>query len=86
MFMKLTDNESLTDVYVNPAHIIRFIPDPSNEGTLIYMSADAGLAARGEPQLLMVHEPAEEVYRIISRNESRTATAGAKGGANRGLL
>lgn len=86
MFMKLTDNESQTDVYVNPAHIIRFIPDPSSEGTLIFLAADAGIAPRGEPQILMVHEPAEEVYRIISRNETRTAAAGSKPGGNRGLL
>ncbi|MCC5875357.1 MAG: hypothetical protein JJU11_03960 [Candidatus Sumerlaeia bacterium] len=83
--MKLTDNESQTDVYLNPAHIVRFLPDPSSEGTLIFLTADAGIAPRGEAQILMVHEPAEEIYRIISRNESRTAGSG-KAGANRGLL
>lgn len=85
MFLKLTDNDTMSDLYVNPTHIVRFVPDPASDGTLLFMSADAGIAEKNEPQIITVHEPAEEVYRIISRNEHRTASAG-KAGANRGLL
>ncbi|MBI1290924.1 hypothetical protein GC173_06725 [bacterium] len=82
MFLKLTENETLTDVYLNPDHIVRFIPNPAAEGTLIFMSADAGLAPRGEMQLLVVHEHAEEVFRMISRQEK----PGKGGVGGRGLI
>lgn len=85
MFLKLTENETMTDIYVNPTHIVRFLPDPASDGTLLFMSADAGVSEKDEPQIITVHEPAEEVYRIISRNEHRTASAG-KSGASRGLI
>lgn len=79
MFLKLTENDSGGDVYLNPDHIIRFVANPSGEGTLIYMSADAALAGSGEAQLIVVHEPAEEVFRIITRQEKQPARSGTRG-------
>ncbi len=76
MFLKLTDNETEKDVYLNPEHIVRFIPNPSGEGTLIYLHGDAGLAPHGEPQVMVVHENAEEVFRLISRSEKGGKSAG----------
>jgi hypothetical protein len=81
MFLKLTENETQTDVYLNPDHIIRFLPNPAGEGTILFMGADAGLAPRGELQVLIVHENAEELFRMISRQEKPTKSA-----AGRGLL
>ncbi len=81
MFLKLTDNDSGADVYLNPAHITRFVANPSGEGTLVYMSSDSALAASGEVQVIVVHEPAEEVFRIINRQEK-----GPKQSPTRGLL
>ena len=83
MFLKLTDNETLQDVYINPDHIVRFVPDPSSEGTILFMTQDAGVAPLGEAQVLTVHEHAEEVYRIISRMEKHSGGGGTGG---RGLL
>jgi hypothetical protein len=82
MFLKLTENETQADTYLNPDHIVRFIPNPAGEGTLIFMSADAGIAPVGEAQVITVHENAEEVFRMISRQEK--PTKGAVGG--RGLI
>ena len=75
MFLKLTDNETGSDVYLNPDHVIRFVPNSAGEGTLIYMCGDAALAPPGEPQLIAVHEIAEEIFRIISRQEKPTKQA-----------
>lgn len=83
MFLKLTENESNMDVYVNPDHIIRFVPNAASEGTILYMDSDAGLAPAGEAQILVVHENAEELFRMISRQE-KPAKAGAQQG--RGLI
>ncbi len=69
MFLKLTENETGADVYLNPNYIIRFIPNSAGEGTLLFMQQDAGVADRSEAQIVHVHETAEEVFRIISRHE-----------------
>jgi hypothetical protein len=82
MFLKLTENDTLTDVYLNPDHIIRFLPNPAGEGTLIFLTGDAGLAPAGEAQVAIVHEHAEEVFRMISRQEKPTKA----GGGGRGLI
>lgn len=79
MFLKLTDNDSGADVYLNPAHVTRFLANPSGEGTLIYMSSDSALAAAGEAQMIVVHEPAEEVFRIITRQEKGPSRSPARG-------
>lgn len=81
MFLKLTDNETNTDIYLNPEHIIRFVPNPAGIGTFIYMTSDACVAPPGEPQVVVVHEVAEELFRMISRQEKPT-----KPGPARGLL
>jgi len=83
MFLKLTENETGLDVYLHPDHIVRFIPNPAGEGTLVYMTEDAGLAPKTDPQILIVHENAEEVFRMISRHE-KPSKAGGVGG--RGLI
>jgi hypothetical protein len=83
MFLKLTDNETLQDIYINTDHVVRFVPDPSSTGTLLFLRQDAGIAPAGEPQVLIVHEHSEEVYRLISRQER--APSGA-GGGGRGLI
>lgn len=83
MFLKLTDNDTQTDVYLNPEHIIRFVANSAGEGTLIFMSADACVAPMGEPQLVSVHENPEQVFRLISTMD-RPAKGGATGG--RGLI
>jgi hypothetical protein len=79
MFLKLTENETQADVYLNPDYIIRFIPNPVGEGTVIYMQSDAGFAPRGETQVVIVHENAEEVFRMISRQEKPSKLAGGRG-------
>lgn len=79
MFLKLTENETQTDVYLNPRHIIRFVPNLESEGTLIFMVGDAGLAPEGEVQLITVHENAEEVFRMISRQEKPIKAGGGRG-------
>ncbi len=86
MFLKLTDNDTQMDVYLNPNHIVRFVPNTEGEGTLVFLSGDAALAPKGEPQLLVVHESAEEVFRIICRGEKGPAGSGAAGGGRRGLI
>ncbi|HMX63446.1 MAG TPA: hypothetical protein PKD58_10300 [Candidatus Sumerlaeota bacterium] len=80
MFLKLTDNELGTDVYLNPDHIIRFVANPEGTGTLIFMSHDAAVAPPGEAQVVTVHEPAEEVFRIISRLEKGPGKVGGPRG------
>lgn len=84
MFLKLTDNETGADVYLNPMHMVRFIPNSASEGTLIFLAADAGVAPHGEPQMVAVHESAEEVFRMISRGEK--SGAGGKPVQGRGLI
>ncbi len=83
MFLKLTDNDTNTDIYLNPEHIVRFVPDSTDVGTLIYMTSDAGLAEAGQPQIIFVHESAEEIFRMISRSEKG---AQKSGGGSRGLI
>ena len=83
MFLKLTDNETGSDVYLNPAHIVRFISNSAGEGTLIFLTADAGVAPPGEAQLLAVHENTEEVFRLISKYEN---PGKGGGGPGRGLI
>lgn len=82
MFLKLTDNEMGSDVYLNPDHIVRFVANPEGTGTLLFMTHDAAVAPPGEPQVLTVHETAEEVFRIISRQEK----APGKGNMQRGFV
>jgi len=79
VFLKLTENETMTDVYLNPDHIIRFIPNAGNEGTLIFMDTAAGLAPQNEVQLVHVHEHAEEVFRMISRIEKPSKATQGRG-------
>ncbi len=79
MFLKLTDNQTGMDVYLNPGHIIRFIPNPEDEGTLIFMCEGAGIAPAGEAQLMEVHENSEEVFRMISRHEKPAKSATGRG-------
>ncbi|CAN5359580.1 hypothetical protein BH09SUM1_BH09SUM1_31620 [soil metagenome] len=79
MFLKLTENETQTDVYLNPDHIIRFIMNAAGEGTIIFMSRGSGLAPEGEPQVIAVHENAEEVFRMISRQEKPNKASGGRG-------
>jgi hypothetical protein len=89
MFLKLTEADSAMDVYVNPLHIIRFVPNCGDEeGTLIFLTPGAGMGGPHEPQILMVQEHAEEMFRMISRSEkpARTAAGGGGGGANRGFI
>lgn len=83
MFLKLTDNETGADVYLNPLHIIRFIPNSAGEGTLIYLDSDAGLAPAGQPQITHVHESPDLVFQMISRNEK---TPGSSGAGKRGFI
>ena len=33
MFLKLTENETSSDVYLNPDFIVRFVPNPAGDGT-----------------------------------------------------
>ncbi len=80
MFLKLTDNETETDIYLNPVHITRFVPNPAGVGTIVYMANDTS-GSSDEPMIIMVHETAEEVFRMISRSEKPQ-----KAGANRGLI
>lgn len=82
MFLKLTDNETGADVYINPRHIIRFVPTPEAEGCILYMAQGAGISDCDENQILAVHENAEEVFRMISRHTKQPSSA--SGG--RGLL
>ena len=84
MFLKLTDNEMGSDVYLNPDHIVRFVANPEGSGTILFMTHDAAVAPPGEPQVLNVHESSEEVFRIISRQEKSPAKAG--GGGQRGFV
>ena len=83
MFLKLTDNDTGMDVYLNPDHLVRFVPNPAGTGTLLYMSSDACIAGPGEAQVIIVHESAEEVFRIISRQEK---VPNKPGGGGRGLI
>lgn len=83
MFVKLTDNETGMDTYLNSIHMVRIMPNGAGEGTLIFMTEDAGLAPRGEAQIAYVHENAEEVFRLISKMEK---AGGGKPGGNRGLI
>lgn len=84
MFLKLTENETQADVYLNPDHIVRFIPNSAGDGTLIFMTADAGVAPLGEAQLIVVHENSEEVFRMICKNDKPQKGTGGAGG--RGLI
>jgi len=79
MFLKLTENETMSDVYLNPDYIVRFIPNAENEGTLIFMDGQAGLAPQGELQVVHVHEHAEEVFRMISRIDKPIKPSGGRG-------
>lgn len=79
MFLKLTENETQADVYLNPGHIVRFVPNPAGEGTLIYMSHDAAVAPPDQAQLIVVHETAEEVFRMISRHEKPASKPSGRG-------
>jgi len=81
MFLKLTDNETQGDLYLNPDHIVRFVPNNAGEGTIIFMATDATVG--GDGQVFSVHENAEEVFRMISRQE-KPQKAGSTGG--RGLI
>lgn len=85
MFLKLTDNDTQTDIYLNPNHIVRFVANTAGEGTLIFMSADACVAPHGEPQLVSVHENAEQVFRLIS-TMSGGGAGKPSGGGGRGLI
>ena len=84
VFLKLTDNDSQTDIYLNPNHIIRFVANNAGEGTLIFMSADACVAPVGEPQLVSVHENTEQVFRLIS--SMGVGGANKPGAGGRGLI
>ncbi|MEO8376473.1 MAG: hypothetical protein ABI579_02290 [Candidatus Sumerlaeota bacterium] len=79
MFLKLTDNELGGDVYLNPDHIVRFVANPEGTGTILFMTVDAAVAPHGEAQVLVVHESAEEVFRIISRQEKAPGKGGPRG-------
>lgn len=79
MFLKLTENETSSDVYLNPDFIVRFVPNPAGDGTFIYMDGAAGLGPEGEPQMLAVHESAEEVFRMITRNNPAARAGGGRG-------
>ncbi|MCC6548085.1 hypothetical protein IT570_13040 [Candidatus Sumerlaeota bacterium] len=79
MFLKLTDNDLGSDVYLNPDHIVRFVANPEGTGTLLFMTQDAAVAPVGEAQVLTVHESAEEVFRIISRQEKTPGKLGGRG-------
>lgn len=83
MFLKLTDNDTESDIYINPDHIVRFIANSAGEGTLIFMTGDAAVAPPGEPQLISVHENAEEVFRLISKMDK---PGKGPGPGNRGLI
>ena len=82
MFLKLTDNDSTMDVYVNCNHIVRFVANGAGEGTILFLTEDAAVAPKGEPQVISVHENSEEIFRLISKMEKPAKP----GTGSRGLI
>ena len=68
-FIKLTESETSQETYFNEDHIIKIVPNSGGPGAFLYLTQLSSQSA--EAHIVLVHESADEIFRMMGRMQHR---------------